>query len=139
MVRLTRQERHSARAMYPDEGERRIPLLRSDCERAPRPCPFVSCKWNLFLDVTAAGSITVNFPDLEPEGMPAERSCALDVADAGPHTLQEVGEIMNITRERIRQLEVIACGKAMRAAKNEGLEDFRFAHTSHATDQGEIE
>ncbi len=33
-------------------------------------------------------------------------TCALDVADRGGITLEEVGEIMNLTRERIRQVEV---------------------------------
>jgi len=36
--------------------------------------------------------------------MPA--TCALDVADRGGITLEEVGEILNLTRERIRQVEV---------------------------------
>ena len=33
-------------------------------------------------------------------------SCALDVADRGGTTLEDVGAIMNLTRERIRQVEV---------------------------------
>ena len=33
------------------------------------------------------------------------RSCALDVAEKGGITLEEVGAIMNLTRERIRQVE----------------------------------
>jgi DNA-directed RNA polymerase sigma subunit (sigma70/sigma32) len=33
-------------------------------------------------------------------------TCALDVAEKGGITLEEVGEIMNLTRERIRQVEV---------------------------------
>jgi DNA-directed RNA polymerase sigma subunit (sigma70/sigma32) len=32
-------------------------------------------------------------------------SCSLDVADAGPHTLEEVSILLGITRERVRQLE----------------------------------
>jgi DNA-directed RNA polymerase sigma subunit (sigma70/sigma32) len=33
-------------------------------------------------------------------------TCSLDVADKGGITLEEVGEILNLTRERIRQVEV---------------------------------
>jgi DNA-directed RNA polymerase sigma subunit (sigma70/sigma32) len=33
-------------------------------------------------------------------------TCSLDVADRGGITLEEVGEILNLTRERIRQVEV---------------------------------
>jgi DNA-directed RNA polymerase sigma subunit (sigma70/sigma32) len=33
-------------------------------------------------------------------------TCSLDVADRGGITLEEVGAILNLTRERIRQVEV---------------------------------
>ena len=35
-----------------------------------------------------------------------KETCSLDVADKGGITLEEVGEILNLTRERIRQVEV---------------------------------
>jgi len=40
--------------------------------------------------------------------MPADASCALDVADRGGATLEEVGALINVTRERVRQIEVMA-------------------------------
>jgi len=84
-------------------GER--PRTRGDCRGDERPCPFVACKHHLYLDVNPeTGSIKLNFPDLEPWELP--ETCALDVADRGGVTLEEVGEIMNLTRERIRQVEV---------------------------------
>jgi len=65
----------------------------------------VACKHHLYLDVNPeTGSIKINFPDLEPWEM--NETCALDVADRSGITLEEVGEIMNLTRERIRQVEV---------------------------------
>ena len=70
-----------------------------------RPCPYVSCKHHLYLDVNPeTGSIKLNFPDLEVWEM--AETCSLDVADRGGITLEEVGEILNLTRERIRQVEV---------------------------------
>ena len=70
-----------------------------------RPCPWVSCKHHLYLDVNPeTGSIKINFPDLESWEL--AETCALDVAERGGITLEEVGEIMNLTRERIRQVEV---------------------------------
>ena len=87
----------------PAEFER--PQTRGDCRNAVRPCPFAGCKFHLFLDVNPdTGSIKLNFPDLEPWEL--RETCALDVADRGGITLEEVGEIMNLTRERIRQVEV---------------------------------
>lgn len=88
------------------------PKTRGDCEGMDRPCPYVACKHHLFLDVDVeTGSIKFNFPDVEPEEM--RTSCSLDVADAGPQTLEDVGNLMNITRERARQVET----KALHAAK----------------------
>lgn len=81
------------------------PRTRGECQDGPRPCPFVSCKFHLYLDVSpATGSIKFNFPGVEPEDL--VESCALDVADRGPVTLEEVGAILNLTRERVRQMEV---------------------------------
>lgn len=70
-------------------------------------CPWISCKYNLYLDVDPeTGSIIVNFPDLEPWEM--THTCALRVAHRGGLTLDDVGEVMNLTRERIRQIEIRA-------------------------------
>ena len=71
----------------------------------PRPCPFVSCSHHLYLDVNPqTGAIKLNFPHLEVWEM--AETCSLDVADRGGITLEEVGAILNLTRERIRQVEV---------------------------------
>lgn len=45
----------------------------------------------------------MNFPDLEVWEM--TETCALDVADRGGITLEDVGILLNLTRERIRQVE----------------------------------
>lgn len=56
------------------------PVHRSQCADVPRPCPFVSCRHHLYLDVNPeTGAITLNFPGLDPGEM--EESCSLDVAD----------------------------------------------------------
>ena len=84
------------------------PATRGDCFRVPRPCPYVGCCYHLYLDVSPrTGSIKLNFPDLEPGELPPACSCALDVAERGAHTLEQVGDLLNVTRERARQLELI--------------------------------
>jgi hypothetical protein len=105
MKRLTREELRIGAMLYPPVDDVVKPGSRDVCSQAERPCPWVSCKHHLYLDVNPdTGSIKINFPDLEVWEMP--ETCSLDVADRGGITLEEVGEIMNLTRERIRQVEV---------------------------------
>jgi hypothetical protein len=104
MKRLTREELRVGALMYPPVDIPR-PTTREECRGEMRPCPWVACKHHLYLDINPeTGSIKINFPDLEPWEL--KHTCALDVAERGGITLEEVGEIMNLTRERIRQVEV---------------------------------
>jgi hypothetical protein len=104
MKRLTREELRLGALMFPPTDDER-PKTRAECRGEARPCPWVACKFHLYLDVNPeTGSIKINFPDLEPWDM--KDTCSLDVAERGGITLEEVGEIMNLTRERIRQVEV---------------------------------
>jgi hypothetical protein len=107
--RMTKRELEIGRLLYPEDDYWQ-PARRAECAEGPRPCPFVSCKYHLFIDVSPrTGAIKLNFPDLEVWDM--GESCALDVADRGGTTLEDVGAIMNLTRERIRQVEVKALAK----------------------------
>jgi hypothetical protein len=51
-------------------------------------------------------------------------TCALDVADRGGTTLEEVGAIMNLTRERIRQVEVKGLAKLSALRDMSALRDY---------------
>ena len=135
-----------------------------DCVGRPRPCPWVSCKYHLLVDVLEKGTLMVNAgKTTEGEGPRRRRrvvtrrvgvvsvraltkkrptskwgmeamsrmdkaedalfaalhsaiwtgapTCLLDVAEQGPLTLEQTGGILNITRERVRQLEVRALAK----------------------------
>jgi hypothetical protein len=100
------------------EVEANRPRTRADCANAARPCMFVSCKHHLYLDVNpGTGSIKLNFPDKEIGEL--DETCALDVADRGGITLEEVGSIMNLTRERIRQVETRGLLKLRAIAEQE--------------------
>jgi hypothetical protein len=97
--------------------------VRAECLSGERPCAFVSCKHHLYLDVSAkTGAIKLNFPDLEVWEM--TETCALDVADRGGTTLEEVGAIMNLTRERIRQVEVKGLAKLEALKDMSALRDY---------------
>lgn len=111
--RISQQDLKVLRANRVTEELPVRPRTRGEClhgENADRPCPFVSCKHHLYLDVTSIGSVLLNFPELQPWQLPI--TCSLDVADKGDHSLEEVGEFLgSICRERIRQIELGALQK----------------------------
>jgi hypothetical protein len=120
--RMTKRELEIGRLLYPEHDYEK-PEARSQCVEGIRPCPFVSCKHHLFLDVSSrTGAIKLNFPDLEVWEM--NETCALDIADRGGTTLEEVGAIMNLTRERIRQVEVKALAKLDALKEMMALRDY---------------
>jgi hypothetical protein len=121
--RMTKRELELGRLLYPDVEDVQKPRTRAECIGSERPCPFVSCKHHLYLDVSArTGAIKLNFPDLEVWEM--TETCALDVADRGGTTLEEVGAIMNLTRERIRQVEVKGLAKLQALRDMNALRDY---------------
>jgi hypothetical protein len=80
------------------------PTVRADCLEGGinefRPCPWIGCRYNI------------------AESQPDQPTCALDVADEGGVTLEEIGAMMHLTRERIRQVEDIALRKIRKADLN---------------------
>lgn len=120
--RLSKAELNRGRLLYP-ETDYWKPKARTECKDMDRPCPFVSCKYHLYIDVhPVRGSIKINFPDLEVWEM--TETCALDIADRGGITLEEVGEIMNLTRERVRQVETAGLGKLQAVQDISRLKDY---------------
>lgn len=129
MKRLTQRELEIGRALFPADEHLDVerPRTRDDCKDGFRPCPFVSCAHHLYLDVSArTGAIKVNFPDIgadELELLP--ESCALDVADRHGSTLEEVGAAMNLTRERVRQIEISGLSSLAKLLATEEMRDLR--------------
>lgn len=85
-------------------GER--PKTRGDCFRMPRPCPWVSCRHHLYLDIDGKGNLKINHPGKELEEL--AETCALDAAGKTSRTLEEVAVLLSVTRERVRQIEQAA-------------------------------
>lgn len=83
------------------------PRLRGDAG----PCIHVACRWHLCCEVGADGSIWVDprFTD-DPYSV---ATCAIDAAMAHPDglTLEKVGAIFEVCRERVRQIEAKAVRK----------------------------
>ena len=112
-----------------------FPRPRADCPDE-RPCPFVSCRHHLALNVTTDGRVSWNVPGLgggewllrtraEEAGellasglLAMGETCTLDVVESrGRLTLEATGELLGITKEATRQCEesgLAALGPLMR-------------------------
>lgn len=98
-----------------------LPATRGDCLVMDRPCPFVSCRYHLHLDVDPkSGGLKILRPDIDVWEL--KETCVLDVASRGELTLEQVGVIMNITRERVRQIERDALQKLKKYCKRNHIE-----------------
>jgi len=74
-------------------------------------------------------TILPNFTEEDPTNIP--QTCALDVADTNmPNTLDAIGKLLNLTRERVRQIERRFLAKLNIEAKD--LRDF--LKTEHQKD-----
>ena len=121
--RLTKEEKkmHSILEEWMTED---APQSRAECKYGIRPCPYVRCRYHLYLNVKPNGSLDRNFLG---EPWEIRESCALDVAEQGGHTLEQVGQYMNLTRERVRQIESEALAKLAAAGlvERDILEEFK--------------
>ncbi|MBT3704493.1 hypothetical protein HOG17_01805 [Candidatus Peregrinibacteria bacterium] len=90
-------------------AEANRPKIRAHCESGPRPCPFLLCRYHLYLEIKDTGALKINFPEMDPMEIPA--SCALDIAERGGLSLEDVGFISRMTRERIRQIAAYAASR----------------------------
>jgi hypothetical protein len=134
IYRLPMHRLEQLRDEEPDDGKRRLPLTWGDCQDEEGPCPYVSCRYHLFLGVNRSGSILLNFPDLFDEDgaprldeMPA--TCALRVAELDGVTLEVMGEMLNLTRERARQIEASALDHLHKALAQLGLDSHELVAT----------
>jgi hypothetical protein len=125
--RMTKRDMELGRMLYPETYD--APRTWGECESFRgmdktgklRPCCFVRCRYNLYLDVEPNGSIKVRFPDIGPEEM--VDSCAIEVASRGRHRLEEVGRLTNTTKERARQVENAAVEKVRNSIRAMDLID----------------
>lgn len=97
------------------------PRYRYECDSARgvdpvtgavNPCPFHQCRHNLHDEQIAALA----------RGMRPDQSvtCALDAEIDGGLTLDRVGQILGVSRERVRQIENLAFRSMRRRAKFAG-------------------
>ena len=77
------------------------------CRKIPGPCPHTACRFNLTFerrDNRGAKPAEMHLPVVR-------ESCALEAAELGGMTLEEIASRLSITRERVRQIELGALTK----------------------------
>jgi len=97
------------------------PKTRADCPATDQPCDNILCRYHLWVDDFHRQDGTPDSRKSRAWGDPS-RTCALRFADRGPLTLEFVGRITGITRERIRQLEARAI-REIRATDTSALRE----------------
>jgi hypothetical protein len=108
------------------------PKRREDCAAAIRPCPWGGCEFNLAVDISRRNGTMqiVGDPELMSE------TCVLDVVDRGGATLEEVGAIYGVTRERMRQVEAGAAAKLKERVSRDLLDGWTNTETVTIQDEG---
>ena len=113
----------------PEEADTQRPQTRADCLpggcNQARPCPWVSCRHHLAIDVTSKGKVKELWEDLEA----APVTCALDVVDALEDELERralvgtkrveldratVGHYLRLSKDAIQQIEFKALHRLSR-------------------------
>jgi hypothetical protein len=75
------------------------PRTRADTVGGPRPCPWVSCKYHLLLDVKPGRGLILNVRQ------PGPTTCALDVADEGGATYERIGQLLGLRKQSVRLIQ----------------------------------
>jgi hypothetical protein len=82
-------------------------ITRGACRKLSGPCPHAVCRFNLTTerrDNRGAKSAQAHLPVVH-------ESCALEAANQGGMTLEEIAARLSLTRERVRQIELGALKK----------------------------
>ena len=114
------------------------PETRGDCLLGMRPCPWIRCRYHMIWVVNCKPHLwhRLSDDDIVAQILELPETCVLDVADRGGETLQNIGAILGISRERVRQMVFTkkprkpnctkgAVAKMQHPAKLKLLKDFR--------------
>ena len=94
------------------------------CRQLPGPCPYAICRFNLTAetrDSRGAKPAHASAPILR-------EACALEAAEQGGMTLEEIAARFALTRERVRQIELSALRKIGRQLERDDWTDADPAH-----------
>lgn len=88
-----------------------LPESRSECAGGARPCPYVTCRYHLLLDIGEGGRLLKarDFDEGDADGIAEAlrempETCALDVADRGSTISRVIGDAMGVRRDTVEML-----------------------------------
>jgi hypothetical protein len=82
-------------------------ITRGACRKLPGPCPHAVCRFNL----TSERRDSRGAKPAEAHPPVVREACALEAAEQGGMTLEEIAIRLSLTRERVRQIELGALKK----------------------------
>lgn len=107
------------------------PRTRGACADGARPCPWASCRHHLLFELTKRGKFKMRAE--EPDQL--AESCSLDVADRGGMSLHEIGHVLGVSRELVRQVADLASAKLRAVLPPDAREDWAQADGSPSGDE----
>lgn len=121
------------------------PKTWGECQaRRERPCPYLTCCHHMAYAMNAA-FWKQDDETVADQALGLPETCVLDVADGGGATLERIGKILGITRERVRQISGEAGGRrgALKRLRHPSKRKvlaalLEFVHEEGDTDWGEI-
>ncbi len=97
-----------------------LPLTRGECREWVLPCRLTQCRYHLDHDQRTTRKHRLK--PLPKRGHP--ETCALNVAESGPHHQSEVGFIIGDTRQGVSKIEIRALDKLDSENSKRILRDF---------------
>lgn len=91
------------------------PKIRAECPDY-RPCPYVGCRYNNYLEIMENGGIRFNFNGIEP--FERNTGCTLDLAEKRSYNSGEIADAVGMTRTTVNQEVRIALEKIKELEQN---------------------
>ncbi len=121
------------------EADNGPPPPRSQCVDGPRPCDKVRCRYHLWTELAQdkAGNWQLGKGGGDTIVPHSQESCALDIADRGPTSSEDIGRYIGTDETRVRQIDRATIDeKLRRALKREGMTFEEFIQSWRALGHG---
>lgn len=101
------------------------PHTRGGCLNNKRPCPWIRCKHHMIWVFYTKSTFGKNSDDqMAAIICDMKESCTLDMADLGGCTLEQIAQVLGVTREMVRQIQDKSLNRLKHATRQKYLKDF---------------